>query len=174
VGRRRSARGLGGAWSLLLAAASVLVVLAAASVTASEAEKPPAQAGRSTAEQPAPVALDQLLRLPADRQYGIERRGGLTKWEWRAIFQEVRHKLAAERKALAEATQALEGVAEHSPAWQIGPAVPGMQRSADAPLDYQLQRRIKRHRAEIKRLEARLRGLTTDANLAGVPEEWRS
>jgi hypothetical protein len=49
-----------------------------------------------------------------------------------------------------------------------------MQPSPDAPLDYQLRVSIRRHRSEIERLERKLKQLEIEANLAGVPPEWRS
>ena len=48
-----------------------------------------------------------------------------------------------------------------------------MQASPDAPLDFQLRQEIKRHREEIEHLEQQLQELEIEANLAGVPEEWR-
>jgi hypothetical protein len=52
--------------------------------------------------------------------------------------------------------------------------VPGLEPSPDAPLDYQLRVAIRRHRSEIERLERKLKQLEIEANLAGVPPEWRS
>ena len=39
---------------------------------------------------------------------------------------------------------------------------------------HQLRLKIRRHKSEIERLENRLGELEIEANLAGVPEEWRS
>jgi hypothetical protein len=129
------------------------------------------------AEAPVDVApatdLDRLLTLPDGGDYGIERRGGLSRGEWRSRFAEVEQALAAEQQALAEAEGRLEKVAGSASNWQMAP-VPNMQPSPDAPLDYQLRYAIRRHRSEIERLERKLRQLEIEANLAGVPAEWRS
>ena len=43
----------------------------------------------------------------------------------------------------------------------------------DSPVDYQLREEVRRREAEVTRLETELRELEVEANLAGVPEEWR-
>ena len=63
-------------------------------------------------------------------------------------------------------------MASSTSAWQVGAPVPGLDMS-DAPLDFKLRNRIKKHRAEVERLERRLRELRVEADLAGVPMEWR-
>ena len=132
---------------------------------ATRAEPAPAQ------EQPA--ELDRLLKLPAGQSYGVDRRGGLSRGEWRTRFVEVQDALANERKGLEEAEAKLDETATRASNWQMAP-VPGMQPSPDAPLDYQLRVAIRRHKSEIERLEHKLKQLEIEANLAGVPPEWRS
>lgn len=124
------------------------------------------------ASEPA-AGLDRLLKLPTGQSYGVERRGGLSRGEWRARFSEVEGALATERRGLAEAEAKLDETAGSSSNWQVAP-VPGMQPSPDAPLDYQLRVAIRRHKSEIERLEHKLKQLEIEANLAGVPAEWRS
>jgi hypothetical protein len=137
----------------------------------------PLHAGSGSAENPpAPGSapeLDQLLKLPSGQDYGVERRGGLSRGEWRARFTELESALASERKGLAEAEAKLEDTAGSTSNWQVAP-VPGMDPSPDAPLDYQLRVEIRRHKSEIERLEKKLRQLEIEANLAGVPPDWRS
>ncbi len=120
-----------------------------------------------------PAELDRLLKLPAGQSYGVDRRGGLSRGEWRARFIEVQDALANERKGLEEAEAKLDETASSASNWQVAP-VPGMQPSPDAPLDYQLRVSIRRHKSEIERLERKLKQLEIEANLAGVPAEWRS
>lgn len=120
-----------------------------------------------------PAELDRLLRLPAGQTYGVDRRGGLSRGEWRARFVEVQDALANERKGLEAAEAKLDDTASSASNWQVAP-VPGMQPSPDAPLDYQLRVTIRRHKSEIERLERKLKQLEIEANLAGVPPEWRS
>ena len=52
-------------------------------------------------------------------------------------------------------------------------APPGAGDVSDAPLDYRLRNKIRQHKAEVDRLEKRLQDLEVEANLAGVPEDWR-
>jgi hypothetical protein len=134
----------------------------------------PARAQSSEAPEAEPAAgLDRLLTLPGDQSYEVDRRGGRSQGEWRSRFTELQEALVKERSALAEAETKLEDAAGSASNWQMAP-VPGMQPSPDAPLDYQLRLAIKRHRSEIERLERKLRQLEIEANLAGVPAEWRS
>jgi hypothetical protein len=120
-----------------------------------------------------PAELERLLTLPDAGSYGVDRRGGRSRGEWRAAFQEIADALAAERQALSEAEGRLDEAAGSASNWQMAP-VPGMQPSPDAPLDYQLRVAIRRHKSEIERLERKLKQLEIEANLAGVPAEWRS
>lgn len=121
-----------------------------------------------------PVKLDRLLELPPSLDYTVERRGGRTAGEWRERFHEIRASLAAERSALADAEGRLEELAGSTESWKVAPALPGVGAPSDeAPLDYGLRQEIRRHRAEIERLERRLRELEIEADLAGVPATWR-
>ncbi len=137
----------------------------------------PAQAQQSAPPAPASgagpgVSLDRLLELPRGRRYEVDKRGGSTQSEWRKRFRSVREKLEAEREALEKAESELEEIAQSTEPWQLGPPLPGVT-TADAPLDYRLRQEIKRHRREVERLEERLTGLGVEADLAGVPEDWR-
>jgi hypothetical protein len=144
---------------------------------AQEPAEPPSTVEPSgTAEPPGtaePAQLDQLLKLPGGHSYGVDRRGGLSRGEWRTRFLELRTALEAERKALGAAEAKLDEVAGSASNWQMAP-LPGLEPSPDAPLDYQLRVEIRRHRSEIERLEKKIREVEIEANLAGVPEEWRS
>jgi hypothetical protein len=139
---------------------------------------PFAAAGRAPAEPRAddaapPVALDRLLRLPAGADYGVERRAGATRGEWRARFAALERDLDAARSALRKAQEELDQVAGTADAWQVGPPIPGVAANTEAPLDYRLRQEIRRHREEVERLERSLRDLEVEANLAAVPPEWR-
>jgi hypothetical protein len=144
-------------------------VLSAALLLGAAAVAEDAPAGEASQ----PADLDRLLTLPDAGSYGVDRRGGLSRGEWRARFQEISQALATERQALTEAEGRLDEAAGSASNWQMAP-VPGMQPSPDAPLDYQLRVAIRRHRSEIERLERKLKQLEIEANLAGVPAEWRS
>lgn len=130
----------------------------------------------SAAEDPAPAGsgpgLDELLRLPSNLDYGVERRGGATRSEWRARFAEARLREREAEAALRKAQEELAELGIESEAWTVGP--PGVGAGgADAPLSFQLRQEIKRQEAEVTQARARLRDLEVEANLAGVPREWR-
>ena len=123
---------------------------------------------------PPQVDLDTLLQLPDPGSYDMERRGGSTRGEWRIRFQEARAEIEGAERALASAQKELEQVASSSPGqWTF--TAPGLQNQApsEAPLDYYLMQEIKRWRAEKERAEKALADLIVEANLAGVPDEWR-
>lgn len=131
----------------------------------------PAPAQEPTAE-PRRIELDELLKLPESLRYEVDQRGGATRGEWRERFVTLREALAQERAALEKARRELEAVAVGTHAWSLG--LPGAgSAAAQAPLDYRLRNEIRQHEAEIERLERRLGDLEVEANLAGVPPEWR-
>ena len=135
------------------------------------AETPPAP---EQAAEPPPatgVALDQLLTLPSSRTYSVEKKGGLTRGEWRTRYGEVRADLEKERAAFEETQAKLEDAA--GGAWSVNPIPGSEQDTSRNPVDFQLRTQLRRHREEIDRLERKLRQLDIEANLAGVPEEWR-
>jgi hypothetical protein len=144
--------------------------LAVAGVAPVRSEEAAPEAATGTQQ---PAELERLLTLPGGQSYEVDRRGGLSRGEWRARFTELEQALANERKALSEAEGRLDEAAGSASNWQMAP-VPGMQPSPDAPLDYQLRVAIRRHKSEIERLERKLKQLEIEANLAGVPAEWRS
>jgi len=147
--------------------AALALAGAVAIVPAGSGAEPP-----DPAEAPV-VDLEQLLILPDGDRYTIERKGGLTRGEWRVRFQEIEAALAEQRSELEVDEVKLGEMASTSSAWKVSP-IPGLGSDADAPIDFQLRQEIRRHRAEIERLEKKLRSLRIQANLAGVPEEWRS
>lgn len=160
-GRRGGARG----------ALRVLAALAwAFGPPAAAEEAPPREQAPAPSEAPPPVGLDRLLKLPATMDYSVERRGGLTRGEWRARFERIDAALAGEKQALATAQAELDRVAGSADQWLLGP--PGMA-NTDAPLDYRLRQEITRRKDEIERLETARKELEVEANLAGVPEDWR-
>ena len=125
-----------------------------------------------TAEQPVPqVDLDSLLTLPKSMRYDVERKGGATRGEWRERFETHRAELVREREALETAKLSLEKAASGADAWTFSPA--GIGNVTDSPVDYQLREKIRHGEAEVARLEHGLRELEVEANLAGVPEDWR-
>jgi hypothetical protein len=122
-------------------------------------------------EQSGPLDLDSLLTLPKSMQYDIEKKGGATRGEWRERFVALRGELARERELLESAKLSLEKAASGADAWTFSPA--GIGNVTDSPVDYKLREKIRHGEAEVARLEHGLRELEVEANLAGVPEDWR-
>lgn len=104
-------------------------------------------------------------------RYDVERKGGATRGEWRERFVALRAELSREREQLESAKLALEKAASGADAWTFSPA--GIGNVTDSPVDHQLREKIRHGEAAVARLEHSLRELEVEANLAGVPEEWR-
>jgi hypothetical protein len=128
------------------------------------------------AEDPAgPPSLDQLLKLPKSVEFESERKGGATRSEWRQRFADARTAVTTAEAALAKAQQALAADVGVKSDWQFTPpGLPGGGNpNPDASANYQLSQEVKRQRVELARAQARLRELEVQANLAGVPDDWR-
>jgi hypothetical protein len=121
-------------------------------------------------EEPAKVGLDQLLKLPPSVSTGVERKGGMTRGEWRSRFERIEVQLASEQQSLSAAQKERDKIAHSSDQWLMG--APGMT-NTEAPLDYRLRQEIAQHKEEIERLKKASDSLVVEANLAGVPEDWR-
>jgi hypothetical protein len=118
--------------------------------------------------------LDRLLRLPDTYEYSTEEKGGATRSEWRQRFAEATTALTEAEKTLAASQKKLSEVAGEKSQWQFSPPGVPAQSTEDSSASYQLREQVRRQRAEVDRAKARLRELDVRANLAGVPEEWRT
>jgi hypothetical protein len=147
------------------------------------------------AQDPAPdVSLDDLLKLPSGSVsgYGVDKRGGATKDEWQRRFQTARMDVREAKAALARSLEELDERGE-SGSWKMAPpglgqimqkqqqttqtgstAQTGAPNDAGAPLAPGLSGEIRRQKQELRRAERALRDLEVEANLADVPEAWRS
>ena len=151
----------------LLCACAVLVAVI------SGPPRPSRGAETSAEAEKAPVALDRLLVLPKSLQYDADEKGGHTRGEWRARFDGLRAALAREEEELEAAQERRQKLSTSTSQWQVGLPGAAATQSPDAPLDYELRQTIKRGKAEIERLERALLDLEVEANLAGVPADWR-
>jgi len=154
-----------GAWKGGLA---VLALALCQTVSAGGAE-PEAEAS------PAPVVgLDRLLQLPpASVEVPHEQIGSATQGQWRSRFTSARSELAAAQAALEASQKKLGTVSEGTEAWQMAAPGTSVTGASEAPLDYQLKQELRRQREELERSERHLLDLTIEADLAGVPAEWR-
>ena len=118
------------------------------------------------------VGLDKLLKLPKSYEFDDERRAGATRSEWRSRFEVAREDLAKAEQNLERIRDELESLAGGAASWQMAP--PGVDlSSAENPVSYRLTQELRRGREEVERAEHRLTELDVEANLAGVPEDWR-
>jgi hypothetical protein len=135
-------------------------------------------AGPAPADEPPPppappVELDRLLKLPASVEVAGERRGSATKVEWRERFIAARAERDAAQAALDKAQAEIGEAAGASDPWQITPPGAPQSSTAEPPVNYQVRQEMRRQREELLRSERRLRELTIEADLAGVPADWR-
>jgi hypothetical protein len=152
----------------LAALALALVLGHAAAAAGTEPEPKP--------QQPPPaVELDRLLKLPPSVEVQREQIGSATRSQWRARFASARAEHDAALAGLEAAQKKLGTVAEDSEAWQMAPpgAGAGPAGASEAPVDYQLRQELRRQREDLIRSEKNLRELTIEADLAGVPADWR-
>jgi hypothetical protein len=152
--RKRGIAALGLSWLLV-----PLVATAAADV---EAEPPPKS-----------VTLDQLLTLPSALPVESGQHGGLTRAEWSSRFAEAEAEVETAKTDLDESLDRLSKLVGKTSNWKV--AAPGAQAGAgdNSPVDYGLRQEIQRNREDVARTERKLRDLSIEANLAGVPENWR-
>lgn len=130
-------------------------------------------AGQGVDRPPGNVGLDQLLKIPDGIEFDVEKRGGLTRSEWMARYDEARGSLLAARAGLADAQERLSKFAGRKDNWNMAPPGLPVEAAESGGDTYRLREEVRRWRAEIERAEARLRELDIEASLAGVPDAWR-
>jgi hypothetical protein len=134
-----------------------------------------AAAGEPQAAAAPDVPLERLLKLPGSvpTPSAEPRRGGKTRAEWQARFQQAQADLDAARKALEDSRKELEEVAPDN-AWSMtAPGLPVDPQPSEKSIDFRLRQEIRRQREEVERAERRQQELEIEANLAEVPEDWR-
>lgn len=122
--------------------------------------------------------LDALLSVPKDYLEPRGRRvGGAGEDEWRRRFAQAHKRLERAQAALDETKGALDNAAEGSGASQWAVAPPGAggggSSPADSPLSFKLRQEMVRNREQLESAERALRDLRIEADLAGVPPDWR-
>ena len=132
-------------------------------VAAAQAQEAPA--GDATPK------LDRLLKLPSGVDFGVERKGGATRTEWKARFAEARKEVATARKEYEAAMAKLEKAAEGSDSWRFVP--PGGDVTAENQDNLRIRQEVTKKRDELASAERRQKDLDVEANLASVPVDWR-
>ena len=125
----------------------------------------------------AEVSLEKLLTLPESAvatPSSQARRGGKTRAEWQTRFEQAREELAKAKQGLEDSRKELEEVAPDQ-AWSMtAPGLPVQSSGgSENSIDFRLRQQIRRQREELERAEHRLQELSVEANLAGVPDDWR-
>lgn len=117
--------------------------------------------------------LDRLLKLPDSMHYSSEKKAGATRNEWRSRFAEARASVVEGEKALEKAQREQAAVAGSKSEWQFTPPGVPAQNDDNSTTSFQLRQEVKRRRDEVDRARVRLRELEVEANLAGIPPDWR-
>ena len=131
-----------------------------------------AAAGEETEPPPKSVTLDQLLTLPSALPVESGQRGGLTRAEWSGRFAEAEAEVETAEADLDESLDRLSELVGKTSNWKVG--APGVQANSgdNSPVNYGLRQEIQQNREDVARAERKLRELSVEANLAGVPENW--
>ena len=116
--------------------------------------------------------MDRLLSLPRGYDVGSAKKGGATRVEWRARFNEARGALTEAQAGLAKTRAEMEANAADGGSWKMAP--PGSDLSnTDSPSSYRLTQQLRRGREEVRAAEQALTALDVEANIASVPQDWR-
>ena len=90
-----------------------------------------------------------------------------------ARFEKAHADIASAKQGLEDSRKELEDVAPDE-AWSMGaPGLPVQASQSETSIDFRLRQQIRRQREELERAEHRLQELDVEANLAGVPADWR-
>ncbi|MCA9513002.1 MAG: hypothetical protein R3E88_17750 [Myxococcota bacterium] len=152
----------------------MLAIGAARAEPGSEPASPPApEAGARSDSDAAPaIDLDRLLTLPDSYSADGERRGGVTRGEWRQRFSEAAERLATAEEEVGRLQSKLSDAAEVG-GWQAG--APGLTNPdpQNNTLHFKLRQDLRRAREELAEAKRRSLDLALQADLAAVPAEWR-
>ena len=121
--------------------------------------------------------LDALLQVPSDYLAPRGRTvGGVGEQEWRRRFALAHKQLRGAQSALDEIKQSLGEASEGSGASQWAVAPPGVSNAGgptNSPLSFRLRQELVRKREDLEAAERSLRDLRIEADLVGVPVDWR-
>ncbi|MAJ61204.1 MAG: hypothetical protein CBC48_15300 [bacterium TMED88] len=138
-----------------------------------------AETSKSSAPSASPldasVELDQLLRLPSSMDFEQQERNGITAEAWKARFRESSAEIRAAQADIAKTKEELDGMSGQagSGQWQMAP--PGASSNTDVtPLSFRLREQLREQRVALEAVETKYRDLEIQADLAGVPDSWRT
>jgi len=123
--------------------------------------------------------LDALLHVPSDYLAPRGRTiGGVGEPEWRRRFAQVHKQLRGAQSALDEIKASLDEASEGGGSSQWAVAPPGVSNAGaggptNSPLSFRLRQELLRKREDLEAAERSLRDLRIEADLVGVPVDWR-
>jgi len=121
--------------------------------------------------------LDALLQLPRGFMAGESRAvAGAGEAEWRRRFSESQRAFDQAGRELAETKRELDSVADGGGAstWSMAPPGGGSSGGpSSSPLSFKLRQELKEKREQLEAAERAVRELRIEADLAGVPANWR-
>jgi len=137
--------------------------------------------GHSTTRDPGAgqggPGLDDLLKLPSDFRTKDRAQpvAGASEEEWKRRFARAEKAIGEAHQTLAETRRELDGMAEAGGASQWSVAPPGASGGSQStsPLSFKLRQELVRNREDLEAAEKALRDLRIEADLAGVPAQWR-
>jgi hypothetical protein len=136
---------------------------------------------RPSSPQGASGGIESYLQLPDDfittSPYSV---AGASEAEWRRRFKKATSALSEAKTSLEATKRELDGVADGggSSQWSVAPpgggGGDGPPSASTSPLSFRLRQQLRADRDRIDTTEKAMRELRIEADLAGVPESWRS
>lgn len=129
------------------------------------------------------VGIESLLQLPDGFITNSPRSvAGASEAEWRRRFKKADSALTEARTSLAKTKRELDSAAVGggSSQWSVAPPGGGGNgggggpNASTSPLSFRLRQQVREDRERIESTEKAMRELRIEADLAGVPESWRS
>jgi hypothetical protein len=140
------------------------------------------QGGPGAGSRDGSPGLDALLQLPSG--YGGRAPvaspvvAGAGEAEWRRRFRDTHETLGDARRTLEATKRELDDTALESGGtqWNVAPPTGGGGGGSQSasPLSFKLRQKLKADREALEAAEKAVRELDIEANLAGVPKEWRA
>ncbi len=122
-------------------------------------------------------SLDSFLQLPRGFVTTEPRSvAGANEREWRRRFQVAVLEISEAQRSLDATKRELDGVALNGGASQWSIAAPGGggdTGNSTSPLSFKLRQQLRNDRERIESTERAMRALRIEADLAGVPVNWR-
>ena len=135
----------------------------------------PAQAEPGAAESQPTVGLGQLLHLPKGYDAKAKQQGPRgTADEWRARYAAADRDIGESQAELQRLQGQLEQQAGKTTSWNL--SAPGMSASSpdDVPMNFSLSQQIRIQKEKIEEQRRKRKMLDVEADLAGVPDDWRT